>query len=89
MWLMFVLLTAASTLCCLSLLVCIRMQCIRAAQRQAALRRNPIIPQLTPDQILTRLEPYLTHMKGREEDSPLKDEACAICLGELEVDEAD
>ena len=41
MWLMFVLLTAASTLCCLSLLVCIRMQCIRAAQRR---RRCGAIP---------------------------------------------
>ena len=83
-WLMIVLLIAATTLCCLSLLVCMRMQCLRSAQRRALMRRPPPMPQLSAGEVLTRLAPYLTQIKGRDEDSPLADETCAICLGELE-----
>ena len=85
--LMLVLLIAASTLCCLSLLVCLRMQCLRHAQRQEMLRRPPDMPILAPEQVLARLEPYLTHMKGLPEDSPFCDEQCAICISELEADD--
>jgi len=63
-WLMIVLLIAATTLCCLSLLVCMRMQCLRSAQRRALMRRPPPMPQLSAGEVLTRLAPYLTQIKG-------------------------
>lgn len=91
-WLMLVLLVAATTLCCLSLAVCIRMQCIRASHRRAAAmaaqRRGQ--PQYTPQELLSRLAPYLTRRKGLPENARSDDgseEACAICIGELEADE--
>ena len=87
-WLMLVLLVAASTLCSLSLLVCVRMQFIRAAQRRALRahqRRNPPLPVLTPEQLIQRLSPFMRHRKGVPAEA--KDEVCAICIGDFEDDE--
>ena len=51
-WLMLVLLVAAVTLCCLSLLVCIRMHCLRVQQRRHMMAaREEAGPQLSPEEV--------------------------------------
>lgn len=59
-WLMLVLLVAAVTLCCLSLLVCIRMQCLRVQQRREMLRRSPPMPQLSADEVCSSIRSLIT-----------------------------
>ena len=85
MWLMLVLLVAAVTLCCLSLLVCVRMQFLRVQQRREMLRRFPPVPVLPPEELMRRLAPYLTETVCTASDK--FEDACSICLGELEESE--
>ena len=80
---MLVLLVAAVTLCCLSLLVCIRMQCLRMQQRRELMRRAPPMPQLSPEELMRRLSPHLRQTVAKPDD-PFVDETCAICLGDYE-----
>ena len=85
MWLMLVLLVAAVTLCCLSLLVCVRMQFLRVQQRREMLRRYPPVPVLPPEELMRRLAPYLCETVCKASDK--FEDACSICLGELEESE--
>jgi len=82
-WLLLVLLTATLLLCAISACFCFRIHCMRAARRGAVHTSIANANRVSGEQVLQALSSCLVEVKAEG----LEEEACAICLCDMNDEE--